>query len=324
MTEITAVKDEPKPALGPRVVLAGGSGFLGKVLGAHLTAQGWTVRVLTRVPRGPEDVAWDGRTLGEWVRELEGAGAVINLAGRSVDCRYHARNRRLILDSRLESTRVLGQAISLCQRPPSDWLNASTATIYKHTLDTPRTETGEIGATPEARDAFSIEVATAWERTLTEARVPHTRKVALRTAMVLGRAANSVLPVLRRLARWGLGGKMASGEQYVSWIHQEDFCRAVDWILEHPELDGPVNVAAPHPIRNREMMAVLRASCRRPFGLPAPGWLLEVGAWFLRTETELIIKSRCVVPGKLQTSGFEFRFPRWSNAVADLGSLQKQ
>ena len=306
-------------ARGGRIVLAGGSGFLGRVLAGHLAGRGFTVRVLTRNPQGDGERSWDGRTLGGWVDELEGAVALINLAGCSVDCRYHARNRKRILDSRVESTRVLGEALARCAQPPRVWLNASTATIYKHSLDQPRDEAGELGSTPEAKDAFSIEVATAWERALTDAPTTHrTRKVALRTAMVLGSGANSVLPTLRRLVRCGLGGAMAGGRQFVSWIHEEDFCRALDWLLDHPELEGPVNVASPHPLRNREMMSLLRRSCGRRFGLPASGWMLEVGAFLLRTETELMLKSRCVVPGRLLATGFRFLFPHFTDAVADL------
>jgi hypothetical protein len=280
------------------------------------------VVVLTRCPRPSgrtREVSWDGRTQGEWQGEIDGADAVVNLAGRSVNCRYHARNRRLILDSRVESTRVLGDAIGACGRPPRVWLNASTATIYKHSFARPMDEaTGEIGATPEAKDAFSIEVACAWERALEEARTPGTRKVALRSAMVLGVGRNSVLPTLQRLVRCGLGGSMAGGRQYMSWIHEADFCRAVDWLLDRDHVGGPVNLAAPHPVPNAELMRTLRAVCGVPFGLPATRAMLELGAFFLRTETELIVKSRRVVPGRLSAEGFEFRFPELRPALEDL------
>jgi hypothetical protein len=262
---------------------------------------------------------WDGRTLGPWAEELEGALAVVNLAGRSVDCRYHARNRRLILDSRIESTRILGEAIAGCSRLPRAWLNSSTATIYRHSLDRTMDEaTGEIGATPEAKDAFSIEVARAWEEAHSAALTPATRKVALRTAMVLTDGRNSVFPVLRRLVRLGLGGALAGGRQFVSWIHEEDFLRSVEWLVARDDLDGPVNVAAPAPVTNAEMMRALRRVVGIPFGLPTPRWLLEVGAAFLRTESELVIKSRRVVPGRLVASGFAFRFPDLEGAFRDL------
>lgn len=305
-----------------RIILAGGSGFLGQVLRNHFLQCGSEVVVLTRSPRetttGCREVSWDGRTPGDWQREIDGADAVINLAGRSVDCRYHARNRRLILDSRIESTRVLGEAIARCARPPRVWLNSSTATIYKHTFGAAWDESGEIGGTPEARDEFSVEVAVAWERALDEARTPATRKVALRSAMVLGSGGNSVLPVMRRLVRLGLGGKMGDGRQFMSWVHETDFCRAIEWLLAHDEITGPVNLAAPAPVPNSEFMRTMREVCGARFGLPAARWMLEFGAFFLRTETELLIKSRRVVPGRLLAAGFQFKFPALRAAVEDL------
>ena len=302
-----------------RIVLAGGSGFIGSVLAEWLAAQDIDVVILTRRPRAAtriREVFWNGRELGEWRNEIDGAEAVINLAGRSVNCRYHARNRSLIMNSRIDSTRVIGQAIGGCSHPPKVWLNSSTATIYRHTFGTAHDEaTGQIGGTPEAKDEFSVEVAVAWERELTNAQTPATRKVALRSAMVLGRGANSVLPNLLRLARLGLGGTMGNGRQFVSWIHQTDFCRAIDWLINHETFIGPVNIAAPNPLTNREMMAQARECCGVRFGLPAPSWMLELGAFFLRTETELLIKSRRVVPGKLLHSGFEFEFPTFRRAI---------
>jgi hypothetical protein len=279
--------------------------------------------VLTRQPDEVSEPArvvyWDGRTLGTWAGELEGAAAVLNLAGRSVNCRYHAANRRAIMDSRIESTRVLGEAIAGCARPPPVWLNSSTATIYRHSLDRAMDETtGEIGATPEAKDAFSIEVARAWEQELEAAAVPATRKLALWTAMVFGRGAGGVFAVLRRLTRWGLGGAMAGGRQYVSWIHEEDFCRAIEWLIGRSDLTGAVNLAAPNPVTNAEMMRLLRHLCRVPIGLPATRWMLEIGTFLLRTESELVIKSRRVVPRRLLAAGFEFRFPRMQEALANL------
>jgi uncharacterized protein (TIGR01777 family) len=306
-----------------RVILAGGSGFLGRSLTRALSNEGYEVIVLTRSPRSPagkvQFVSWDGSTLGDWVAWLEGAKSLVNLAGRSVDCRYNAGNRRAILDSRIHSTRVLGEAIGSCAKPPSVWLNSSTATIYKHSLDRPMDEaTGEIGATPEAKDAFSVEVARAWERALDEARTPATRKVALRTAMVFGPGRGGVFPVLRRLVRLGLGGPLAGGNQFVSWIHGEDFCHAIQWLIVRDDLSGPINLAAPGPVTYREMMRAFRRVFRVPVGLPATRWMLEVGAFFLRTETELIIKSRRVIPARLMASGFQFRFSNLEDAVRDL------
>lgn len=304
------------------IVVAGGSGFLGTALARHFTALGWSVTVLTRTQpglrNGVKHVFWDGRTPGDWVRELEGARALINLAGRTVDCRYHARNRRLIMDSRVDSTRVLGEAIQACKQPPKVWLNSSTATIYKHTFGPAWDEAGEIGATPEAMDAFSVEVARAWEAAFNAAEVPSTRKVAMRTAMVLWNYRNSVFPVLRRLARLGLGGRMGSGKQFVSWIHVADFCRAVEWLILHEEFSGIVNLAAPNPLPNAEMMRLFRRLVGMPLGLPAAEWMLELGAFVLRTETELILKSRRVVSARLPAAGFQFQFERMEDALKDL------
>lgn len=307
-----------------RIILAGGSGFVGQFLGPWLVNGGQEVIVLTRSPRidsGPiRQVAWDGKTIGPWASELEGSQAVINLAGRSVNCRYHERNRRLMMDSRLDSTRVLGEAIGRCKTPPRVWLNASTATIYKHTFGPAWNETGEIGCTPEAKDEFSVEIATAWERAFAEANTPTTRKVALRSAMIIGHGSNSVFPVMRRLVRLGFGGKLSSGKQFVSWIHEIDFCRAIDWLIANEEFSGVVNLAAPNPVTNADMMRMLREVCGMPFGLPASLWMLEIGAFVLRTEAELLIKSRRVVPGRLLAEGFEFRFPEIREAFEDLCS----
>jgi len=306
-----------------RVILAGGSGFIGSELARYFAARDWEVVVLTRNPgSGPDparDVAWDSRSVGPWQRELEAAAAVINLTGRSVDCRYTARNRREIMDSRVDSTRVIGEAIAACQNPPGIWLNSSTATVYEHTFDEPHDESStRMDSATEAKDAFSVQVAQAWEKALNDAKTPHTRKVALRTSMVLGLGRNSVFPVLRRLTKFGLGGRQGSGKQFVSWIHLEDFCRSVEWIINQAELEGPVNECAPHPLPNAEMMRIFREVCGMPVGLPATEWMLEIGAFFLRTETELICKSRRVVPGRLLASGFEFRFPTFREALVDL------
>jgi uncharacterized protein (TIGR01777 family) len=313
-----AMPDHPR-----KLVIAGGSGFLGRLLVNWFSQVGWKVVVLTRRSGAHAApgwaVAWDGKTLGPWARALEEADALVNLAGRSVNCRYRARNRRAILSSRLDTTRVLGEAVGQCVQPPNVWLNSSTATIYKHSLDQPMDEqTGEIAPSPEAKDAFSIEVAKAWEQTFDQAVAPRTRKLTLRTAMVLGTTPGTVYRVLRRLVRLGLGGQLAGGRQYVSWIHQTDFCRAVEWLIDRDDFAAPVNLAAPHPLTNDALMRTLRRACGKSVGLPATRWMLEIGAFLLRTETELVIKSRRVVPARMITAGFEFRYPRFAAAVEDL------
>lgn len=305
-----------------RIVLAGGSGFLGQLLGGFLESRGWEIVVLTRTPRANarfKELFWDARTLGEWTGLLEGAEAVINLAGRSVNCRYNEANRRAIMDSRVESTRVLGEAIAQCARPPKTWLNSSTATIYRHSLDFPNDESStDFRATDSVQDEFSVQVGRAWEQAMAATPTPHTRQAALRITLVFGPVRGGVFDILRRLTLFQLGGPMGSGRQMVSWIHEEDFCRAVEWVLDHPELSGPINLAAPHPVTNREMMRIFRRVCGAFIGLPATEWMLEVGAFFLRTETELMLKSRNVIPGKLLAGGFEFRYPRMEEALRDL------
>ncbi|MFN3651403.1 MAG: TIGR01777 family oxidoreductase [Armatimonadota bacterium] len=299
-----------------KLVLPGGGGYLGAFLVRHFVERGWEVVVLSRRPErvtGARGVYWDGGTVGEWARELEGAAAVMNLAGRSVNCRYHAPNRREIYESRLRSTAAVGAAIAACAEPPPVWINSSSATIYRHALDRPMDETtGEIGT------GFSVDVCLRWERALADAPTPGTRKVALRSALVLGPGRGGVMEVFQRLARLGLGGTMGRGDQFVSWVHADDFCRAVEWLIEHPELEGPVNCAAPSPVPNREFMRLLRRACGVPFGLPAADWMLEIGAYLLNSETELLLKSRRVVPGRLLASGFELRYPHPAEALEDL------
>jgi uncharacterized protein (TIGR01777 family) len=318
---MNAIEISASNNLKKRIILAGGSGFLGGILAKDFLRQGYEIIVLTRTPQtrtdGVLEVLWDAKLPGDWVKYLNGAEVVINLAGKSVDCRYTEKNRSVILASRVDSTRVLGQAIINCQSPPRVWLNSSTATIYKHSLDQPMDEAGKIGATSEAKDKFSIIVAQAWEQAFDDAHTPKTRKVVLRTAMILG-ADGGVFPVLRRLVRCGLGGKMASGRQFVSWLHETDFCRAIAWLIAEDTASGVFNLAAPNPVPNHEMMKTLRQICDAPFGLPATAWMLEVGAFFLRTETELIIKSRRVVPSRLLASGFEFNYSKLRPALENL------
>ncbi len=307
-----------------KIVIPGGTGQVGTMLARAFYADGHEVVVLSRKPGDApwREVAWDAVTLGAWAAELEGAEAVINLAGRSVNCRYTPENRRLIKESRINSTRVVGAAIAQAQRPPRVWLQASTATIYAHRYDAANDEaTGIIGgAEPHVPDTwrFSIDVATSWERALDEAATPHTRKVKLRTAIVMSPDRDGPFDLLLRLVRLRLGGRNGDGRQYVSWIHDEDFVRAVQWLIEREELAGPVNVAAPMPLPNAEFMRELRAAWGTRFGLPATEWMLELGARCLRTETELILKSRRVVPGLLLQHGFTFQFPTWPAAARDL------
>jgi uncharacterized protein len=309
-----------------KIVIPGGSGQVGQLVARAFAADSDEVVVLSRgdaVATG-RVVHWDGRTLGPWAAELEGADLVLNLAGRSVNCRYTAANLRAMMDSRVDSTRVIGEAIAQAARPPGVWLQMSTATIYAHRLDAPNDEaTGVIGGhEPDVPDywEYSVRIARGWERALADARTPATRKVALRTAMVMSPDRGGVFDVLLGLVRRGLGGPAAGGRQFVSWIHDRDFVQAVRFVHERGDITGAVNVAAPGPLPQRELMRALREAWGMRTGVPATRWMLEVGAWALRTDTELLLKSRRVVPGRLLDAGFAFAFPDWPPAARDLVS----
>jgi uncharacterized protein (TIGR01777 family) len=307
-----------------KIVIPGGTGQVGTILARAFHAGGHEVLVLSRNPVGApwRVVPWDAEYAGPWAAEFEGADAVINLAGRSVNCRYTPENRRSIVESRVRSTRAVGAAIARAANPPRVWLQMNTATIYAHRYDAPNDEESGIigGSEPHAPDTwrFSIDVARAWERAVDEAALPHTRKVKMRSAMVMSADGGGVFDMLLRLVRYGLGGCAGDGRQYVSWIHSEDFVRAVYRLIEHDRFEGAVNLSAPNPLPNSQFMRALREAWGASFGLPATAWMLEVGAMFLRTETELILKSRRVIPGKLSKSGFTFLFPTWPEAAADL------
>ncbi|MEU1517462.1 DUF1731 domain-containing protein [Streptomyces sp. NPDC005811] len=311
-----------------KFVLPGGTGQVGSVLRRALTAGGHEVVVLSRRPSGPGEVAWDGRTRGAWCEEIDGSDAVINLAGRSVSCRYTPENLKAMMDSRVDSARVVGEAIAAAARPPKVWLQMSTATIYAHRFDAAHDEdTGVLGG--HERDvpghwAYSVDIATAWERELETAATPHTRKVALRSAMVMSPDRGGVFDVLSWLARLGMGGPVAGGAQFVSWIHDRDFVRAVEFLVERDDLAGPVNLAAPAPLPQRALMRGLRSAWGVPVGLPATKWMAELGALALRSDTELLLKSRRVVPGRLLAAGFTFGHPHWPGAAEDLVRRRRQ
>ena len=306
-----------------KIVIPGGSGQVGHVLCRAFHREGHDVVVLSRQPVASpwRVVRWNGATPGDWIRELDGCDVVINLAGRSVNCRYTPANRKEILDSRVLSTRAIGQAIAAARRPPRVWLQASTATIYSHRYDAPNDEVSGLvggGANAPSTWSFSIDVARAWEAAFTEAVVSGTRKIALRSAMTMSSDRGGIFDMLLRLVRRGLGGTAGDGRQYVSWIHHVDFVAAIRWLIEHENIDGVVNLAAPNPVPNSEFMRVLREAWGTSIGLPATGWMLEVGAMFMHTETELILKSRRVIPRRLLDRGFVFRYPTWPEAARDL------
>jgi uncharacterized protein len=307
-----------------RVVITGGSGQIGQILARHFHAHGHAVAVVARrvQPAPWSTVGWDGLHPGDWGKAIDGADVVINLAGRSVNCRYNQANRKEIKESRVITTKLVGDAIAKASHPPQLWMNASTATIYRHALDRPMDDIdGEIGGhEPGIPSAwrFSYDVAISWEKAFFEAETVHTRKVALRSAITMSPESGGAFETLLNLVRMGLGGGSGTGEQFVSWVHDVDFVRAVEFLIARSDLDGCINVSSPNPLPNRDFMAGLRAACGVPIGLPAMDWMLEIGAFFLRTETELILKSRRVVPRRLVEAGFGFQFPDWSGAAADL------
>jgi len=307
-----------------RIVIPGGSGQVGQVLARHFQRRGDRVTVLTRGPHTAEweTVHWDAHTPGIWTQYLEGADVCINLAGRSVNCRYTPENRLQIYNSRIVSTRLLGNVIGSLANPPRVWLNASTATIYRHALDRSMDEkTGELGGdeagAPDSWN-FSVRVARDWETAFFKADTPRTRKVAMRSAITFSPVTGNAFAVLSNLVRVGLGGTQGNGRQWVSWIHEDDFARAVEFLIAREDLEGAVNIASPYPEQNREFMALLREAWDMPNGIPAPAPLLELAAFFMRTETELVLKSRRVIPTRLLDAGFKFQIPHWAHAAEDL------
>lgn len=301
-----------------KIVIAGGTGHVGQALRLYLAREA-NVVVLSR-SRG--DIKWDGTTLGAWADELDGADVLINLAGRSVNCRYTPQHLQEMTHSRVASTRVLGEAITHLAHPPALWLQASTATIYSHRFDAPNDEeTGIIGGSepglPEKWRA-SVGIAKAWEAELDNARTPMTRKVAMRTAIVMSPDTGGAFEHLATAAKWGVGGRVGNGKQYVSWIHEEDFANAVWFLMEHEELSGPVNIAAPSPMPNAEFNGAIREALGTRLGLPLPNWVLELGMAMIKSESELVLKSRRVVPTRLLKAGFEFKYETWGKACNEL------
>ncbi|WP_396166303.1 TIGR01777 family oxidoreductase [Flavobacterium sp.] len=288
-----------------KLIIAAGTGFLGQVLANYFKDKFQEIVILTRgkseIKDGIRYVKWDGKTLSDWKNELENSNVLINLAGKSVDCRYNETNKREILASRIDSTKILNQAVSQCKNPPIHWLNSSTSTIYRFSLDKQMDEvSGEIG------DDFSMNVATQWEKVFLETETSKTIKTTLRTSIVLGKKGGAFIP-LKRLTKFGLGGKQGKGNQFISWIHETDYARAIEFIIEK-EISGVVNIVSPKPISNNEFMFKLRNALKIPIGIPTPTFLLTIGAKLIGTETELILKSRNVIPKTLLENGFQFEY----------------
>lgn len=290
-----------------KVVLAGGTGFIGKYLEREFKYLGYEVKIISR---REGNISWEDE--GAIVDALNNSDMLINLAGKSVDCRYNKKNRNEILVSRTGTTKKLGDALLECTNPPSLWVNSSTATIYRHAEDRPMTEAdGEIGS------GFSVNVATEWEEAFFSFDLPKTRQVALRIAIVLGKDGGVMIP-FKNLVRFGLGGVQGPGNQMFSWIHIEDLYNIILFLRENGELSGVFNCSSPQPITNREFMSQVRKAMNRKFGLPSPKWLLEIGAIFIKTETELVLKSRWVIPEKLEQAGYRFKYDRIDQALQQI------
>ena len=316
-----------------KIVIPGGTGQVGALAAKHWLTAGHAVVVLSRSGESAARVVrWDGKTVEDgWAREIDGADVVLNLAGRSVSCRYTPANLAEMMSSRVDSTRAVGQAIAKAKSPPKLWLQMSTATIYAHRFDAPNDDaTGIIGGEEPDVPGYwkrSIDIAVNWEKALDEADTPRTRKVALRASMIMSEAGelastDNIFAVLSGLTKAGLGGPIAGGRQYVSWIHGDDFCRACDFVLAHEDIVGPIIVASPNPLPHRDFMRGLREAWGVRVALPATAWMVSIGAWALRTDPELVLKSRRVVPSKLLAEGFTFGFPTWPEAAKALAAKQ--
>ncbi len=290
-----------------KIVIAGGSGFIGQYLNKSFSKAGYEVEIISRQKK---HINWND--LEGIQNALENAEILINLAGKSVDCRYTEKNKAEIIRSRVQTTQILGDAILKCQHPPVLWLNSSTGTIYRHEQDQPMTETqGVIGS------GFSVEVAKKWEQTFFSFNLTHTRQVALRMAIVLGTDGGALKP-LKNLVKFGLGGKQGNGQQMFSWLHIEDLKSIILFIAENEQLNGVINCSTPYVVSNENLMKTLRESMQVKLGLPSPAWLLKIGAMLIRTETELILKSRWVYPERLINAGFSFQYPRLKEALTSL------
>jgi uncharacterized protein len=294
------------------ILIAGGSGFLGIELQNYFQSKGLEIKILTRNPRYENQLYWDGEHIGEWISKIEWADVLINLSGKSVNCRYTADNKAKILSSRIDSTAILCKAIVQAENPPNLWINSSSATTYVHSESQQMTEDeGVIG------DDFSMGICKKWEAEFFSCNLQHTRRVATRTSIVLGNTGGAY-PMLKKITLLGAGGKQGSGEQFFSWIHIQDFCRAIEFIIDNAGLVGPVNVTAPNPEKNAQVMKFIRKKMKMPFGLPQPKWLLELGGKIIGTETELLLKSRNVIPERLVENGFKFNFEKLERAIKEL------
>lgn len=297
-----------------KIIITATNGFMGKALVSYFKKEHQIIALQRKTQANETNVnycVWDGKTLGTWADEFEGADVVINLAGKSVDCRYNEKNKAEIFSSRLESTAIIGKAIEQCAVKPKLWINAASATIYQHSFVPMTEKNGIIGS------GFSVEVCKAWEKAFNAFNHLNIRQITLRTAIVLG-SDGGVMTPFKNLTKFGLGGKMGNGKQMFSWIHILDVCRAIEFFMQHENTQGVYNLAAPNPVTNTNFMLALRKRYKRPFGLPMPNFLLEIGARMIQTETELILKSRYVIPERLLEAGFEFEYGEIEECLENL------
>lgn len=290
------------------ILIAGGTGFIGTYLKKRFEEKGENVKLVSRTGI---DVPWVHQSL---VDELEHTDMVINLAGKTINCRHTGENKKMILDSRIKATSLLGNAIAACKNPPLLWVNASASAIYKSDTIAPATETSE-----HLADDFLADVVRRWETDFFSFKIPSTRQIALRTSVVLGRSKGA-FPSLLRLTRLGLGGKVGNGKQIFSWIHIGDYFRIVEFLIQNDSITGVVNCTSPAPLSNAALMKEMRSKVKIPFGLPAPEFAVRIGAFFIGTESSLLLDSTNIYPERLLNAGFKFKFGDISTAISDLVS----
>lgn len=315
-----------------KLIIAGGTGFIGQAIAEFFGKENQVI-VLSRhgvnshtnnnhghllFPEQGYRITyrrWDGTHVEKhWASELEAADILINLSGKSVNCRYTKQNKQAIFDSRTFPTRTLGEAIRNCIEPPKLWINASSATIYRHATDKPQDEyTGDI------ENDFSVQVCKQWEKAFYDQRTPFTRKIALRMAITLGKDGGVMAPYFT-LAKFLMAGKQGNGKQLYSWVHAEDVCRMIEWMYEKKDTEGTFNCVSPNAITNNVFMQTLRKATGHKIGLPIYGWMLKFGKLFTGTEPELLLKSRWVIPAKLQEKGFIFKYNYLEDALNDIVS----
>ncbi|OJV55269.1 MAG: TIGR01777 family protein [Bacteroidetes bacterium 43-16] len=283
--------------MAKQILIAGASGFIGQYISKRFKEEGWTIKTIGR----SDDLSWDDQE--GIVAALDKSAVVINLAGKSVNCRHTEANKKEILESRVKTTTTMNECIRQCSKPPELWLNASGMSIYPRSIDQVCTEESDT----DKEGIFMAEVSKQWEAALYQNDLPKTRRVALRTSVVLAKEGGS-LAELKRLSKLGLGGTVGSGKQMMSWVHLEDYFQILLWIITHKEISAPVNVAAPNPVSNKHFMKALRKALGVPFGLPAPEFAVKIGAQVIGTEASLALDSYNVVSKVLEQTGYSFRF----------------